>query len=107
MLRVPNGWVANPYSIRQGQEWLRSDLEPHAVGFETRVRLSAAPRVLSKDIKLLTVPLSSTAERQAVNLDVPGSNPGAGAFSYLYATFITQNPAQGKSEGWLKNSWDD
>jgi 5-methylcytosine-specific restriction endonuclease McrA len=22
-------------------------------------------------------------------------------------TFITQNPAQGKSEGWLKNSWDD
>jgi len=22
-------------------------------------------------------------------------------------TLITQNPAQGKSEGWLKNSWDD
>jgi 5-methylcytosine-specific restriction endonuclease McrA len=22
-------------------------------------------------------------------------------------TFITQNPTQGKSEGWLKNSWDD
>jgi len=22
-------------------------------------------------------------------------------------TFITQNPAQGKAEGWLKNSWDD
>ena len=21
-------------------------------------------------------------------------------------TFITQNPAQGKAEGWLKNSWD-
>jgi len=22
-------------------------------------------------------------------------------------TFITQNPAQGKAEGFLKNSWDD
>lgn len=67
------------FNFYQGQIWYRLALTPHDGSVRNRVRLSTAPRVLSKDIKLLTIPLSSTAERQAVNLDVPGSNPGAGA----------------------------